>query len=262
MDDFRRAQGDTGEWLKMREELHKDLQAMVRDEVRRVGYPEAHVEAAIGEIARKKVLEQQTSFSARLRRWSPVLVALAVVAGVEGWVHREGRPAETVVADTVPAQDRPEESALPVEAPSDDAPAAPSTPGARAAAFDDMLRTGSPALEEFVGSLLESGTPGVRAAAQTWLENPASISAAERLRVHSALLQQALNRTLGSTLTVDGQVRRTPQCGGSTCPQFLEVWRRAPEARGFPEFPTGGNPSEDELLAAERAWLYQVLLER
>jgi hypothetical protein len=269
MDDYSREQERSREVLSMREELRKDLEAAVRKEVQEVGYSEAHLRRKVTGIAREMVREQQRSWPARVQRWLPLVLALALVGGWEWWDHLQSgtdalRPAgqETPAESAAPDPDVARgDSGVAGDAPPAGGPvvAAPATAVARGSAYDSLLRAGGAELGEAVRSLRGVGTIGVVAVVDGWLADPSGLSAEQRRRLHSALLQQAMNRERGLSLVVDGNVLRAP-CGGSSCPRFRELWQDPAGVWDLPDYPAGGNPSADELLSAERAWLYQVLV--
>lgn len=277
MDEFERGQERTRDLLDMRRELQEDLKAMVRDEVDRVGYSERHLISKVKKAADDHIARREASTAARLSWWLPAVLAVLAVVGIEAWLHRpaDGAFPWTRAATTAEAPAGSGDAADPATGdPATDAsgdrgeraraaatPSGLGTHAARAAPLDSMFREGAPELEPHVEAVSAAAVPAVTALATRWLADAGSLDDGDRLRLHSALLQHALNSQQGLNLTVDGYVTRGPPCAGSSCPRFVDVWRQGGPNGALPPYPTGGNPSVDELLTAERAWLHAVLID-
>jgi hypothetical protein len=136
------------------------------------------------------------------------------------------------------------------------APVAPPDPAQLASRYDSLLDAHGRELVRLVDRLpAQTTNAAVNAAVDAW--RVGAMTADQKARLHTALVQSVLRDEVDSTLLIDGNILRNP-CGGRSCTALLQLWRERGPEFGLPAWSATGAADGATLAVVERV----LVLER
>ena len=251
-DPFTEARDDTEHLREALDDVRRDVEAVVREEVRRSAVSRATLEEWIRDAVRREL-----AASGPGRPWTRaalgVVAAVALLAlGALGYrALAGGRPAAG--PEAVEAESGAVAPGVGSEvAPGEGAGAAPTaeTPEERLARLDSLFDARSSRFDPLLARLEAAGPPpAVHDALAAWRAGRPLDPSQER-RLRDALLQLTLNELTGERLVLDGLVTRGP-CGGSSCGVLLRLWEGRGAELGLPPYPPDAASDLQALRTAE-----------